>query len=276
LFLGRFAKLRKAIFSFAMSYPSAWNNSSRTGIFLWNLIFSLIRKVLLEPDKNNWYCTWRPVHIYMTISRSVLLRMRNVSDKSFREIQNTHFTFNKCFPKILLLWDKVENYGRAGWATSQCNTAQTLCMLDINAYRHTRTHTHTHTHTLKKCNNYCFSTPTTVTRTRLNITFIPTLPVVSQVMRLKMSRFLSPLLHMPSCRAERQQPFISILQPNNVIGFQISAWLLSCIQFGGKSLTLYMLLVAISWPQCVFTNQTHKLSKETRSLCSIKQLYFLC
>jgi hypothetical protein len=216
--------LRKAIFRFAMSSPSAWNNSSRTGRCLWNLIFSLIRKALLKSDNNNLYCTWRPVHMCMTISRSVLLRMRNVSDKSCREIQNTHFTFNKCFPKILCLGDKVENYGRAGWATSQYNTAQTLCMLDINAYRHK--------HTLKMCNNYCFSTPTTVTRTRLNITFIPTLPVVSQVMRLRMSGFLSPLLRMLSCRAERQL-FISILQPNNVIGLQISAWLLSCIQFGG-------------------------------------------
>jgi hypothetical protein len=35
--------------------------------------------------------------------------MRNVSDKSCRQNQNTHFMF----PKIVSLWDNVEKYGRA-------------------------------------------------------------------------------------------------------------------------------------------------------------------
>jgi len=34
-------------------------------------------------------------------SRSVLLRMKNVSDKRFRENQNTHFIFNNLFSKIV-------------------------------------------------------------------------------------------------------------------------------------------------------------------------------
>jgi len=38
---------------------------------------------------------------FSTISRSVLLRMRNVSDKSCREIQNTHFIFSNVFTKIV-------------------------------------------------------------------------------------------------------------------------------------------------------------------------------
>jgi hypothetical protein len=33
----------------------------------------------------------------LIISRSVLLRMGNISDKSCRENQNTHFTFNNFF-----------------------------------------------------------------------------------------------------------------------------------------------------------------------------------
>jgi len=33
------------------------------------------------------------VSIFMTISRSHLLRMRNVSDKSCREYQNTHLIY---------------------------------------------------------------------------------------------------------------------------------------------------------------------------------------
>jgi hypothetical protein len=34
---------------------------------------------------------------FMIVSHSVLLRMRNVSDKSFRENQNTHFMNNNLF-----------------------------------------------------------------------------------------------------------------------------------------------------------------------------------
>jgi hypothetical protein len=35
------------------------------------------------------------------ISRSVLLRMRSVSDRSRRENQNPHFMLNSVFPKIV-------------------------------------------------------------------------------------------------------------------------------------------------------------------------------
>ena len=38
---------------------------------------------------------------FLIISRSVLLRMRNVSDKSCRENQNTHFVFSNVFLKIV-------------------------------------------------------------------------------------------------------------------------------------------------------------------------------
>jgi hypothetical protein len=62
----------------------------------------------LKSDKNNGYFTWMPIHILL-ISRWILLRMRNVSNKS-RENQNTHFMFNKIFfsRKSCHLWDKVE------------------------------------------------------------------------------------------------------------------------------------------------------------------------
>ena len=41
------------------------------------------------------------LYILLTISRSILLEMRNVSDKSCREHQNTHFVFSNFFSKIL-------------------------------------------------------------------------------------------------------------------------------------------------------------------------------
>jgi hypothetical protein len=42
----------------------------------------------------------RPRRLYCTFmtSRSIILRMRNFSDKCFRENQNTHFMFNTFFP----------------------------------------------------------------------------------------------------------------------------------------------------------------------------------
>jgi hypothetical protein len=57
-------------------------------------------------------------YTFMIISRSVLLTMRNVSDKRCRENQNTHFMFNNFFfRKSCRLWDNVEKYGRVGQAT---------------------------------------------------------------------------------------------------------------------------------------------------------------
>jgi len=51
-------------------------------------------------------------------SRSILLRIRTVSDKSYRENQNTHFVFNNFFffRKSCLLWDNMEktSYSRTG------------------------------------------------------------------------------------------------------------------------------------------------------------------
>ena len=40
-------------------------------------------------------------YTFFIISRSILLRMRNVSDKSCRENQNTHFVFNDLFSKTV-------------------------------------------------------------------------------------------------------------------------------------------------------------------------------
>jgi len=57
-------------------------------------------EVSLENDKKA--CTLRyDQYTLLTISRSVLLRMANVSSKVCRENHNTHFVFSKFFPKIL-------------------------------------------------------------------------------------------------------------------------------------------------------------------------------
>ena len=93
---------------------------------------------------------WRRFHI--CLSRWSLLRMRNVSNKSCRGNQNTHFVFNNfCFWKSSHLWDNVEKYGGARQAAD--SNMATRCMLSsvrLHACKrtpvpvHPPIHTHTH------------------------------------------------------------------------------------------------------------------------------------
>jgi len=74
--------------------------------------------------------------IYFSIlSRSFLLRMTNVSDKTCRGDQITQFVFNIFFFKSSLLCDRVEKYCRAGQATVD-NTTHAHCMLNNKGYKH--------------------------------------------------------------------------------------------------------------------------------------------
>jgi hypothetical protein len=57
-------------------------------------------QVSLKSDNNNG-TLHKDLCTFMIISRSILLRMRNVSDKSCTENQNTHFMFNNVSPKIV-------------------------------------------------------------------------------------------------------------------------------------------------------------------------------
>jgi hypothetical protein len=80
--------------------------------------------------------------------------MRNVSDKSCREIQNTYFMFNNFFfRKSCHLWDKVEKYCKTAQTTDD-NVARACSMIDTNNCKYT----------LSIWNAYCFSTATIVTR----------------------------------------------------------------------------------------------------------------
>jgi hypothetical protein len=85
---------------------SAWNNSAPAGRIFMKFDIRVFFEDLstinisLKSEKNNGtlhedLCT------FMIISRWTLLRMRNVSHKSCRENQNTHFMFNYFFPKIV-------------------------------------------------------------------------------------------------------------------------------------------------------------------------------
>jgi hypothetical protein len=54
-------------------------------------------------------------YTFIIISRSVLLRMRNVSDKSCRENPNIYFTFNDFFQNCVvyeIMWKNTVQPGR--------------------------------------------------------------------------------------------------------------------------------------------------------------------
>jgi len=54
---------------------------------------------------------------FLSLSRSVLLRMGNVSDRSRRENKTAHFIFSNFFRKSCRLSDNVEKYSTSGEST---------------------------------------------------------------------------------------------------------------------------------------------------------------
>ena len=81
--------------------------------------FNLTKTGTLHEDQ----CT------FFIISRTVFLRMKNVSDNICRGNQNTHFMFKTFFRKSCLLWGNVEKYCKAGQSTDD-NMSHVHCMLD--------------------------------------------------------------------------------------------------------------------------------------------------
>ena len=108
------------------------------------------------------------VFTFMTASCWILLRMRNVSDKSCRGNQNNFMLINIFFRKACRLWDKVVKCDEAREVTGD-NMAHALCMLGKRGYTRARTRPRTRAHT-QICNTHCFSTATTVSWTRLSAT----------------------------------------------------------------------------------------------------------
>jgi len=95
---------------------------------------------------------------FMIISCWIILRIRNVSDKSFRQNQNTRFMFNNFFRKSSYLWDNVENI-------VELEKPQITVWCTCISHWYLRLQTHT----FKVCNTYFFSTATKVAQTCFNV-----------------------------------------------------------------------------------------------------------
>ena len=139
--LGAFAKLRKAAMRFVVSVClSAWNNSAPTWrnfikFDIWVFFENLSGKFKFVKIGQEWrvFYVKTSAH-FLIISYTVFLRMRNVSDESCRENQNTHFIFDNFPPPpenrvaYEIMW---KSYCRAGQAT---------CVL-FAGYRRLQAHT---------------------------------------------------------------------------------------------------------------------------------------
>ena len=83
-----------------------------TGWILINLVLKLFFRKYVEKfqvswksDKNNG-TLHEDIFTFVTISRGILLRKRNILDKSCRENYNTLFLFISLFPKIVAVYEK--------------------------------------------------------------------------------------------------------------------------------------------------------------------------
>jgi hypothetical protein len=105
---GTFSVLRKGRITFFMSVrPSAWNSSALTGQMsvkfdIWGIFEILLRNFKFHYNRIRITGTFNvDQYKFSIISRSFLLRMKNVSYKHCRDIKNTHFMFNRFSSKIV-------------------------------------------------------------------------------------------------------------------------------------------------------------------------------
>jgi hypothetical protein len=99
------------------------------------------------------------------ITSPVLLKIQNVSEKGRGENQNTHFTFNNAFPKTRAIYEILWKNTVEPEATYDA-----IWRMRIACWKTTATNTH------RIWNTYCSFMARVVTRTRLNVTFISSLP----------------------------------------------------------------------------------------------------
>jgi hypothetical protein len=133
--------------------------------FSWNLMSVDFSKIYLTGIT----CTWHvDQYTFSSISRSVIVRMKIVSDKSYRENQDTHFVFNNNFffqnrAVYEITWKNTLEQGRPQMKIWRMRIA---CGIPKDKKN-----------TLRMYNAYCSSSVTMASRTRLNVTLYVSLLV---------------------------------------------------------------------------------------------------
>jgi hypothetical protein len=139
-----------------------WNNSAPTGLIfmkfdIWGFSKNLFKKFRFHSNRKRITGTLhqRDLCTFMVVSPWILLRMRNVSDRSYRANHNTHFIFHKVFPKVIT---HAEKYG----PTRQPIDDNIVWRMYFSYWIITATDT------LRIFNTYCFLPATMDTWTLLN------------------------------------------------------------------------------------------------------------
>ena len=133
--LGFFSKnLSNEIWYFGIFF----RRSVKRNLIFWNVFEKFVKKnqVILKSDNSN-VTSHEDRYTFVIISSSLLLTMRNVSDKSCTENQNTNFVFGNFFFEnravCVIMWGKYCRVGR----TTVDSMAHAHCMLDTQSYKHT-------------------------------------------------------------------------------------------------------------------------------------------
>jgi hypothetical protein len=118
---------------------------------------NLLRKLKLHENLTNITSSlYEDVFTFMTVSRWVLFRLRNILDKVVEKIKTHILCSVTFFRKSCCLWDNVEKIWRNqrghGWRYKMEHGFTTRARTQI------------------VCKTYCFSTATMVSRTRMSVT----------------------------------------------------------------------------------------------------------
>jgi hypothetical protein len=111
---------------------------------------------------------WTPMYVYKNISFNIILRRKNLSDKRCWESKKDALYVKYLFSRKSWRWCNM------WWqyCTARRANNKTVIRLMHFAYYIIKV-----TNTLRICNFYCFSNATTVTRGRLNVRLMRTLPL---------------------------------------------------------------------------------------------------
>jgi hypothetical protein len=123
--------------------PSAWNNSAAAGrtfvtFYIGAFFVNLSRKFKFLIKIWQKYCVrYMKTNIHFIISPSIRIRIRNISDKCYRENKITRLIFsNFFFRKLCCLWDNVEKYCEARQTADEIWCMRTLRCVPKATYIH--------------------------------------------------------------------------------------------------------------------------------------------